>query len=259
MSEELPAEVRARALHVGGAAVVALAVVGFFTGVQGAGARVPRAGAAPAGAATVKAPSDGDLRRERRGPNASRYVGAVARLGAGQPGLFDDVVQSDEDRARALTARGERRAYDGAPPTIPHAIQQNGPPDCLACHQNGATIAGRRAPRMSHESYASCTQCHVSTQPRAGETSPVTASPESTFTGLASPARGERAWPGAPPTIPHPTKMRGECGSCHGTNGAPGMRSTHPYRQSCTQCHAPSAALDQRAAGDARPPAVSAP
>ncbi|MBK6532709.1 MAG: hypothetical protein IPF99_24875 [Deltaproteobacteria bacterium] len=39
--------------------------------------------------------------------------------------------------------------------------------------------------------------------------------------------------------------MRGRCESCHGVLSQ-GIRSTHPWRESCTQCHAPSAALDQR-------------
>ncbi|HRC56557.1 MAG TPA: hypothetical protein PKU97_11575, partial [Kofleriaceae bacterium] len=69
---------------------------------------------------------------------------------------------------------------------------------------------------------------------------------DSAFVGLPAPGRGERAWPGAPPTIPHTTWMRERCDSCHGVWGASGLRSTHPWRQSCTQCHAPAAALDQR-------------
>jgi nitrate reductase (cytochrome), electron transfer subunit len=64
---------------------------------------------------------------------------------------------------------------------------------------------------------------------------------------------GERAGPGAPPTVPHATTMRERCSSCHGVAGALGMRSTHPWRESCTQCHAPSAVLDQRAPADGPP------
>jgi hypothetical protein len=40
--------------------------------------------------------------------------------------------------------------------------------------------------------------------------------------------------------------MREACASCHGPSGKRGLRSTHPVRASCQQCHARSAALDQR-------------
>ncbi|MFN7141654.1 MAG: hypothetical protein ACK4UN_20210, partial [Limisphaerales bacterium] len=66
------------------------------------------------------------------------------------------------------------------------------------------------------------------------------------FIGFMSPGKGKRAYPGAPPTIPHPTAMRSDCMRCHGPNGVAGLKTSHPYRQSCTQCHAPSAELDQR-------------
>lgn len=66
------------------------------------------------------------------------------------------------------------------------------------------------------------------------------------FDGLDSPDHGARAWSIAPPQIPHRTLMRERCESCHGVGGRDAMRSTHPDRQSCTQCHAPNAALDQQ-------------
>jgi cytochrome c-type protein NapB len=34
--------------------------------------------------------------------------------------------------------------------------------------------------------------------------------------------------------------------SCHGPNGLFGLRTPHPDRQSCFQCHVPEAGLDQR-------------
>ena len=57
---------------------------------------------------------------------------------------------------------------------------------------------------------------------------------------------GNRAWSIAPPEIPHRTFMQERCESCHGVNGRDAIRSTHPWRQSCEQCHAPSAEFDQR-------------
>jgi cytochrome c-type protein NapB len=190
------------------------------------------------------APTYAGLREVKRGANADQYAAGLASLREAMPGPFEPVTQTEEDRRRALESRRAHRAYEGAPPMIPHAIDQQALPACLACHGQGLVIAGKTAPRMSHQAYASCTQCHaVEADPRPlQEPVPVLAN---TFVGLESWGRGERAWPGAPPTMPHPSHMRTECTSCHGTGGRVGLRSTHPYRQSCNQCHPPSAVLDQ--------------
>jgi len=186
-----------------------------------------------------------DLRDRRRGPNAGMYRGKVAGLTERLPRELDTVETSDVERAAALAKRPTQRPYDRAPPTIPHAAMQRAH-DCVACHAEGAVIAGKTAPRMSHGPYPSCTQCHVpAADPRPIETPPPLA--ENDFVGLVGPGRGERAWLGAPPTIPHSTRMREECSSCHGVSGKAGLRTAHPHQTSCTQCHAPSAALDQRA------------
>jgi cytochrome c-type protein NapB len=92
------------------------------------------------------------------------------------------------------------------------------------------------ASKMSHVVMTNCTQCHV-------EQSPVPA--ETTFVGVYRAGPGERANPGAPPTIPHHTWLRDNCNSCHGLVSRPGTRTTHPWLTNCTQCHVPSAALDQ--------------
>jgi nitrate reductase (cytochrome), electron transfer subunit len=231
--------------------VFAAAVTGFVTG-----ARAPlldpvrRERAAPN--ASERAPNYVELRELRRGLNAEMYAGAIASL-ASPTDLFGEFQQTEKDREQALAVRRTRRAFDGAPPTIPHAISQLGPPACLSCHEYGARLDGKIARRPSHTRHEACTQCHVvSNGPVPGQ--PVTPIAPNIFVGLESPTRGERAWPGAPPTIPHSTWMRSECTSCHGTTGALGMRSTHPWRQSCLQCHAPSAVLDQR-----QPVALGAP
>lgn len=234
-----------RALPVLAAVAVAVAGMGFLTGTRSA-ERPARVATGVDGESLEKQPSYAELRGLRRGPNAGMIKGAFAPLTADAPGVLEPVEQTEEDKTQALRARAERRAFDGAPPTIPHAIAQMGPPDCLTCHRTGARIAGRVAPRMSHQVLESCTQCHVvASDPRPVASTPP--APDNTFVGVPSPTGGERAWPGAPPTIPHATTMRSECSSCHGTLGQKGMRTTHPQRQSCTQCHAPSAALDQRA------------
>ncbi|HEY6556575.1 MAG TPA: nitrate reductase cytochrome c-type subunit [Polyangiaceae bacterium] len=228
---------------MGAVGVVTAVVVGYLTGT-----RMPKReyGIDPVAEppATDRAPSYAQMRKLRRGPNARMYENAFLGLRRKNPELFAAVVQSDADRERALEARRARRAYEGAPPTIPHSVAQLGTSACVGCHDKDVQIGGRHALRLPHANYANCMQCHVvDGDPVPGIKDDEL--PENSFVGLESQA-GERAWPGAPPTIPHSTLMRTECGSCHGVAGRLGIRSTHPWRSSCQQCHAPSAALNQR-------------
>lgn len=235
-----------RWLHGGAACAVATAVAGVFSSFRVAPeARTPTPVLSRPGAAEA-APTYRELREARRGDNRLRHPDALAETARERPALTDPWTPSDLARSEALARRGERRAYEGAPPTVPHPIDQGAYPNCTACHAEGMVLAGRTAPAMPHAAYASCTQCHVvSTRPMPGE--PLAGGPpvDNTFQGLEPPQGGERAWPGAPPTIPHRTLMRERCDSCHGVLSA-GIRSSHPWRQSCQQCHAPSAELDQR-------------
>jgi cytochrome c-type protein NapB len=224
---------------------IALAVggVGLVAGVRGTGREVrPYVSPKPQASSNTETRSYVDMRDSNHGPNAD----VQASWWSPQPvDVFAPVVQTMDDRTAALARRATRRAFNGAPPTIPHTIDQRAVPACLTCHEEGRRIANLVAPKMSHRPLGSCVQCHVvSTDPRPGAATPP--APETTFVGLAAPTGGERAWAGAPPTIPHTTWMREKCDSCHGVFGALGMRSTHPWRVSCTQCHAPSAVLDQR-------------
>lgn len=143
---------------------------------------------------------------------------------------------------RSTGERALGRAYDGAPPTIPHHAAIG---NCVTCHDaDGAAIAGVGvAPASPHGDAAAsgamrrCRQCHA---PVAVTTAFVT----SRFTGLAQgPWRGTRATPGAPPTIPHTLQLRGECLTCHAGPGARAeIRTTHPERVRCRQCHVPDRA-----------------
>ncbi len=162
----------------------------------------------------------------------------------------------------ALAERAARRAFNGAPPTVPHPIDQHSSQSCIACHGQGVRTDSLRIPQMPHPFYASCTQCHVESRStfvadtsadkqdikedagKIGERA-VQQPVQNNFVGSAAPTGGPRAFPGAPPQIPHSTWMRSDCNSCHGLAGQQGMRTTHPWRRSCEQCHAPSAELDQ--------------
>jgi cytochrome c-type protein NapB len=113
------------------------------------------------------------------------------------------------------------------------------------------------APASPHEGTAKagatirCRQCHVFA---AGDDLFVA----SEFVGLEQDLRrGGRATPGAPPTIPHRTLMRENCVACHDGPGArEEIRTNHPERWRCRQCHVPvttrdafSSALGQGVAG----------
>jgi cytochrome c-type protein NapB len=155
---------------------------------------------------------------------------------------------TDAERSRALSERAARRAFDGAPPVIPHSIAQDSSAACLACHGSGLAVREKTASKISHPHYASCTQCHVpasGTELPLGEPALLASIAANVFASVTPPRKGSRAWPLAPPTIPHSTLMRSDCLSCHGPRGLFGLRTPHPDRQSCVQCHASDAALDQ--------------
>lgn len=228
-------------LYTAAAIAVAVAVIGFVSGTRDPGAPpLPAATGPEAARDDREVPTYADMAAGEHGPNSQLYRGALT---AGLPALTDEVVrEGDLDALRER--RASARAYAGAPPTIPHAIDQRSAPACLACHERGARIGDRIAPAMSHARYQSCVQCHAPQQSSV-PSPPAPALTENGFVGMEAPTLGTRAWPGAPPTIPHATWMRERCDSCHGVSGASPMRSTHPARQSCTQCHVPDAARSQ--------------
>lgn len=179
------------------------------------------------------------LRHTQRGPSRAVYLEGIESLRARLPALSERFVRKPGDRERMLEARAALRAFDGAPPTVPHPVDERAIPNCAVCHEHGALIGQLRAPAMSHAPMSSCVQCHVS-QPEA-HGSPV-ALPATTvgndFVAQAFGGLGTRAWMGAPPVRPHPRAMRNNCASCHGVAGDPGLRTSHPDRQNCEQCHA---------------------
>jgi cytochrome c-type protein NapB len=159
-------------------------------------------------------------------------------------GVFDKVVRTEEMRQAALADRAKNRAYDTAPPTVPHPTDGMTAASCLACHGSGMKVGDKVATRVSHPHYTNCVQCHAPAAPPelAALATPVA---DNGFAGAFRSGPGSRAAPGAPPTVPHTTWMRQDCASCHGLVTRPGIRTTHPWLTNCAQCHAPSAELDQ--------------
>lgn len=134
--------------------------------------------------------------------------------------------------------RALRRAYDGAPPVISHAAFGVA---CVACHgARGLEVEGLGfappAPHAGTEGLglaSRCVQCHVA---RTTEALFV----ESRFEGLRQDLRrGERLHAFAPPVLPHPRFMREDCLACHdGPAAREEIRTSHPERARCAQCHA---------------------
>lgn len=235
MSTQQPGPSLPQVVNVVLAVVLGLSIVGFIIGIRPA---TSDAGLmlrpVPVSRGVVQSQPYKKLGQRAR--KQTTVTSDLARLRAGIPAATAKVPpQTDEQRKAALAARAARRAFDGAPPVVPHPVDNQGPVACLSCHRHGMRLAGRSAPAMSHKELASCTQCHV---PGTAGPAPAVGSATS-FVGLASPGKGDRAWQGAPPLIPHATHMREKCASCHGVNGRPGLRTSHPERVSCMQCHVP--------------------
>lgn len=148
-------------------------------------------------------------------------------------------------RVRSMEARARLRAFEGAPPVIPHTTADMNLATCRACHATGLQAGDKIARMASHTYLTNCTQCHVEAEGRLldGEWAAL-----NTFIGLRPSAYGgTRAWAGAPPVMPHATFMRTNCVSCHGEHGYDGWRPDHLSRTNCVQCHAPGAEFDQLA------------
>lgn len=140
--------------------------------------------------------------------------------------------------AKSMDVRSTRRAYDGAPPVIPH--QPLGAA-CQTCHTDaprevpgvGLALPNPHLKTVGLGDYSRCQQCHVfqtvTTELVSNQFTPL----------LQTARRGERLYPGAPPVIPHPVFMREDCVICHsGSASRPEIRCTHPERLNCRQCHA---------------------
>jgi nitrate reductase (cytochrome), electron transfer subunit len=222
---------------------ISIATVGFLTGIReprtakrAPAPEVPAAGDQPAAVTYAELPT------AKLGLKANRQQ-TLAQLQYDRPGVFDPVMRTEEMKREALADRARNRAYDGAPPTIPHPVESQSASSCLACHGQGLKVGERFASKMSHAHLTSCTQCHAEQAPTGFHLRAEASA--NTFVGVYRAGPGERASPGAPPSIPHHTWMREDCASCHGLVTRPGTRTTHPWLTNCAQCHAPSAHLDQ--------------
>jgi cytochrome c-type protein NapB len=139
----------------------------------------------------------------------------------------------------SVQVRAQRRLYRGAPPTIPH---ENFGVSCSGCHDaDGISVPELGfAPASPHDDSPEagatqrCRQCHVFVKDDGLFVA-------SAFEGVGKDLRtGGRLYPGAPPTIPHRLFLRENCLACHTGPGArEEIRTSHPERERCRQCHVP--------------------
>jgi len=132
-----------------------------------------------------------------------------------------------------------RRAYPGAPPFIPHPVANTMASefeDCLGCHEKGgyAQIFAAYAPVTPHPEFTNCRQCHVT------QNSPMLFT-ATNWEKPTPPMLGQSALAGSPPPIPHQLQLRENCSACHsGPASPPAIRTSHPERVYCRQCHVPA-------------------
>lgn len=152
------------------------------------------------------------------------------------------------------------RAYPGAPPRIPHALSADEfrAEICKSCHERGGYSLRFAAyvPVTPHPEMGMCLQCHVGDDAVMG-TASAAADPNARCP-MCHGASGGRprpeaaatwpttVWPAVipttpgrlPPPIPHELQLRENCLACHGGPAAvAAIRTSHPGRINCRQCH----------------------
>jgi cytochrome c-type protein NapB len=225
-------------------------------------APVPRQEASPAAAVALLTPPDEPIPAEA---DVFRTTPAMLAIEPAFP-------RQRKAHPRTRTTFRFLRAYPGAPPRIPHALS----PDefrtgvCVSCHERGGYSLRFAAyvPITPHPDLGMCLQCHVGDDGVMGLAS-AAADPNSRCPlchgPSGGPARPEASatwattvWPTLPPStpgrlpppIPHDLQLRGNCLACHGGPAAvAGLRTTHPERVNCRQCHV---AVDPEADGFTR-------
>lgn len=168
---------------------------------------------------------------------AALFSALLVLASCDSPGSGVAVPDSDGRWKTAAAERAERRLFDGAPPVVPHADLGA---SCMNCHgEQGIEVSGLGfSPPNPHGATAGlsdrarCRQCHVFQQTEELFVA-------NRFEGLPQDLRhGRVLYDGAPPVIPHAVFMRENCSACHsGPAAREEIRSPHPERVRCRQCH----------------------
>lgn len=238
-----------RLAKIGGAAALMVAAVlalgALATGDaddHGEHARSP--GAVPPASALAEGPGSAGAAAYAP-PAGSRLAseGEVFRLSPGATTLAMDAERRAGAKVRDLASYRRLRAYPGAPPAIPHDVDDAWlrTQACNTCHARGGWVPdqGAYAPVTPHPQFQNCMQCHV--DGAEGGLFVTTEFEPADWPALEQQALtwGDGVEDRSPPPIPHALQLRGNCLACHaGPAAVAEVRTTHPERASCRQCHA---------------------
>ncbi len=169
--------------------------------------------------------------------NALNITLTSEKIGTKPVSISYDNQTNTDSNIRSLKKYYERRAYAGAPPVIPHEVDAeiNRTQRCNTCHEKGGFVQKFNAhtPITPHPEFLNCTQCHV---PAKGKTLFV----QTEWKSVKTPKIKRPALPGSPPPMPHGKQLRENCLACHAGPAVPlEIRTTHPERENCRQCHVP--------------------
>jgi nitrate reductase (cytochrome), electron transfer subunit len=263
----------ALSLVLGGAVLITTAAlfVGFYTG--SAGRQAERLGRLVSERfAYGEAAPDTDV---LAGPGFARLPDEALMFRT-RPGSFAVDAQASRRSSahpRTLAKFRARRAYPGAPPAVPHGLtpEEFRTGTCNTCHERGgySTRFHAYTPVTPHPEMGACLQCHVSDAGLVGLPFPGR-DPDAACSQCHTPMTLARTgpqldwrpaeWPqprraaltGSPPPIPHDLQLRGDCLACHmGPSAVAEIRTSHPERADCRQCHVLAAPVAGGRAGDA--------
>lgn len=231
---------RGPAALAGAAAIVVLATAAVLTS-RAASAEAARRAAPPLAPPTNPVPGE---------DHVFHSTTAHAALALDAPRLRDA-------HPRTLATYRRLRAYPGAPPSIPHGFTADEfrTGACRTCHERGGYSMrfGAYVPLTPHPEMSACLSCHVGNDALTGVQLP-TFDPnarclqchakgglipvrDALFTVL-WPTIVPHATDSPPPDIPHSVQWRTDCLACHsGPSAVREIRTDHPFRANCRQCH----------------------
>jgi len=200
----------------------------------------------------------------------------VFRLRPEELAVATSFVGDRQGHRRSLEIYRRLRAYPGAPPRIPHGLtdEEYRTGRCNVCHEKGGWVArfGTYAPVTPHPEYGSCLQCHAPSDELVGvplpesertlvcvqchvdpDRAPATFVPTD-WRAAAWPDTDVQAMDGSPHVVPHDVAGRSNCLACHaGPSAIAELRTDHPERVSCRQCHVPAGGAEVEPEPGGRP------
>jgi cytochrome c-type protein NapB len=142
-------------------------------------------------------------------------------------------MPTEPNRARTLAVYYARRAYPGAPPAIPHPVDEREAfgKACLSCHGSGGWVAALRGLRAGARRIPRCLVPRSATCPHPGGAGRGArpCAVRQRLADLRAAAAQRSAMSGSPPPIPHALQMRENCRACHaGPGRCPGCARRIP-------------------------------